>query len=218
MQKTFLTAEWRKLVIVNYSVDPAILGPYLPCKTELDFWKDKCYVSLVGFRFNNTKLKGLSIPFHRDFEEINLRFYVRYKDGTQWKRGVTFIKEIVPKPALTLVANSLYGERYMTLPTKHRLTIDKEFIDLSYEWKHKGEWDMIGVRAESSPLEIAAEKPKFCSIQFAETNFYFMAYERIGLPSWVRKVIVTTKILAGGIPAAECICLTGGQSLYVVCR
>ena len=155
MQKTFLTAEWRKLLLANYSVDPGLLIPYLPYKTELDFWKDKCYVSLVGFRFINTKLKGLSIPFHRDFEEINLRFYVRYKYGSEWKRGVTFIKEIVPKPALTFVANSLYGEKYMTLPTKHSLAKDKELIDLSYEWKHRGEWDLMGVRAESRALEIA---------------------------------------------------------------
>ncbi|MBA2408144.1 MAG: DUF2071 domain-containing protein, partial [Chitinophagales bacterium] len=73
MSKTFLTAEWRKLVIVNYSVDPSILIPYLPFKTELDFWNGKCYVSLVGLRFINTKAKGFYIPFHRDFEEINLR-------------------------------------------------------------------------------------------------------------------------------------------------
>src|SRR5678816_1521291 len=104
MASKFLTAEWRKLAIANYSVDPNILTPYLPYKTELDLWEGKCYVSLVGFRFINTKLKGFYVPFHRDFEEINLRFYVRHRDGDQWKRGVVFMKEIVPKPALAIVA------------------------------------------------------------------------------------------------------------------
>ena len=120
MASKFLTAEWRKLAIANYSVDPKILKPYLPYKTELDLWNGKCYVSLVGFRFVNTKLKGISIPFHRHFEEVNLRFYVRFKDPTGWKRGVAFIKEIVPKPALTFIANTIYREKYITLPMKHQ--------------------------------------------------------------------------------------------------
>src|SRR6478736_2670783 len=108
MNSTFLTAEWRKLAIANYVVDPKLLLPYLPYKTELDTWNGKCYVSLVGFRFVNTRLKGIPIPFHIHFEEVNLRFYVRYKDESGWKRGVTFIREIVPRPALTFIANNLY--------------------------------------------------------------------------------------------------------------
>jgi uncharacterized protein len=154
MRKTFLTAEWRKLIIINYSIDPNKLLPYLPHKTELDFWNDQCYVSLVGFRFLNTKLKGISLPFHRDFEEINLRFYVRYKDGNTWKRGVTFIKEIVPKPALTFVANSFYGEKYVTLPTKYQWELNSDSMKVAYEWKHKGEWDSIEVTAASTSLHI----------------------------------------------------------------
>ena len=144
MQKTFLTAEWRKLIIVNYLIDPDRLLPYLPHKTELELWNGQCYVSLVGFRFINTKLKGISLPFHRDFEEINLRFYVRYKDGNTWKRAVTFIKEIVPKAALTFVANSFYSEKYITLPTRHHWDLHNDSIKVIYEWKHQGEWSIRG--------------------------------------------------------------------------
>lgn len=154
MQKTFLTAEWRKLIIVNYSVDPKILLPYLPYKTELDFWNNQCYVSLVGFRFINTRLKGIAIPLHRNFEEINLRFYVRFKDGETWKRGVTFIKEIVPKSALTLIANTFYGEKYVTFPTRHDYEIKDGSMKARYEWKHQGAWDTIEVIASSKSLEI----------------------------------------------------------------
>lgn len=154
MRKTFLTAEWRKLLIANYSIDPAILIPYLPYKTELDFYKDKCYVSLVGFRFLRTRLKGFAIPFHRDFEEINLRFYVRYKDGGVWKRGVTFIKEIVPRWALTIVANSFYNENYITLPTRHLWLQNPDSIEVSYQWKHQDEWDGAEVKAGSVPVMI----------------------------------------------------------------
>src|SRR5215831_17486814 len=100
---SFLRAEWRKLAIANYCVDKKALQKYVPGKTELDTWNGNCYVSLVGFMFLNTKLKGIAIPFHQNFEEVNLRIYVRYKDGHIWKRGVTFIKEIVPKYALSFV-------------------------------------------------------------------------------------------------------------------
>src|ERR1700741_1211564 len=128
MKSRFLTAEWRKLAIANYIIDPQILKPFIPYKTELDLWNGKCYISLVGFRFINTKLRGFTIPFHRHFEEVNLRFYVRYKDSVGWKRGVTFIKEIVPKRALSFVANTLYKEKYITLPTKHSWISENDLL------------------------------------------------------------------------------------------
>lgn len=116
---SFLNAEWRKLAIANYVVDPELLSGYLPHKTELDLWNDTCYVSLVGFMFINTRLMGVPIPFHRNFEEVNLRFYVRHEHEGEWRRGVVFIKEIVPKPALTFVANTLYKEHYQTMKMSH---------------------------------------------------------------------------------------------------
>ena len=102
----FLTAEWRKLAIVNYEVNPEILEKYLPNGVELDFWDGKCLTSVVGFMFLNTQLLGISVPFHRNFEELNLRFYVKKWENQQWKRGVVFIKEIVPKKALSIIANT----------------------------------------------------------------------------------------------------------------
>jgi len=157
MRSSFLSAEWRKLAIANYSIDPDMLKPYVPFKTELDFWNDKCYVSLVGFRFMDTKLKGLSIPFHINFEEINLRFYVRYNEGSVWKRGVTFIKEIVPKAALSFIANSIYKEKYITLPTRHAWTIGMQEIKIMYEWKHQDAWDSISLTASPASSEILPE-------------------------------------------------------------
>lgn len=155
MNSKFLTAQWRKLAIANYCIDPKILIPFLPFKTELDYWDNKCYVSLVGFRFINTKLKGLAIPFHRHFEEVNLRFYVRYKDSGGWKRGVTFIKEIVPKRALTFIANTVYREKYMTLPMKHSWSLQKNVLVVSYHWKHNSQWNDFTVTAVNSPIDIA---------------------------------------------------------------
>ena len=110
----FLTGEWRKLILVNYAVEPTILEKNLPAKTELDFWNGQTYISLVGFMFLRTKVLGLPAVFHREFPEVNLRFYVRRKVGGEWRRGVVFIKELVPKPVIALSANVLYGESYST--------------------------------------------------------------------------------------------------------
>jgi len=135
MAKTFLAAEWRKLLMFNYSVDEKLLQPYVPKHTVLDHWHGKCFISLVGFMFLDTKLLGLKIPFHRNFEEVNLRFYVKHFDGKEWKRGVVFIKEIVPKIALSLVANTVYGEKYETMPMKHLWEYNQDNIKVAYSWK-----------------------------------------------------------------------------------
>lgn len=154
----FLKAEWRKLAIINYEINPEVLLGYLPEGTELDFYKGKCYVSMVGFMFLNTKLLGLPIPFHRNFEEVNLRFYVKKKEHGIWKRGVVFIKEIVPKPALSFVANSIYKENYHTLPMKNNIYEDGNELLIRYSWKDKN-WHSIQITADNTaqPMEPDSE-------------------------------------------------------------
>jgi len=155
-KRTFLDAQWRKLIMINYTVDPAILKPYLPFETELDLWNDTCYVSLVGFMFVETKVLGLKIPLHINFEEINLRFYVKYKHTDGVKRGVVFLKEIVPRPALTMVANLLYSEKYETLKTRHTWLVEDDTLTVEYGWK-KGEWNSIKVIADKNPVDIVPD-------------------------------------------------------------
>lgn len=149
-----LEAEWRNLAIVNYEVDPLLLDTFVPKGTILDLWNGKCYVSLVAFMFRNTKILGFKIPFHVDFEEVNLRFYVKYNDNNQLKRGVVFIKEIVPKVAISLIANTLYHEHYETMPMLHSWNDLKEKKQISYSWKNKGEWNKFFLEATSAKKEI----------------------------------------------------------------
>lgn len=155
MANTFLKAEWRKLAMANYAIDKNILTPFIPAKTELDLWNNTCYVSLVGFMFLNTSIKGIKIPFHINFEEVNLRFYVRYKDGSEWKRGVVFIKEIVPKPALTFVANAVYGEHYETMKMHHTWIQEVDWLQVKYAWR-KDRWHSINVVTSLVQQEIQA--------------------------------------------------------------
>lgn len=151
---SFLTAEWKNLALFNYEVDAKILEKYVPPGTEIDLWNNKCYVSLVGFMFKNTKVLGIKVPFHVNFEEINLRFYVkRFENGT-WKRGVVFIKEIVPKTAITFIANTLYKEHYQTNKMKHVVSenaVSKTFV---YQWKNHNKWNSIEAKTGKEKLEI----------------------------------------------------------------
>lgn len=157
MARTFLTAEWRKLIMANYVVAEELLLPYLPQGTELDKYDGRCYVSLVGFLFQNTRLKSIPIPFHRTFEEVNLRFYVRHTKSTgERRRGVVFLSELVPRFALSLVANTIYGENYATVPLRHHWEQNTEQLSVSYQWRHKSRWNELQVKAAVRPQAIEA--------------------------------------------------------------
>ena len=158
----FLSAEWNNLIMANYVIDPAVLSDYLPSKTELDLYEGKCYVSLIGFMFEETAIRGFRIPFHINFEEVNLRFYVRYNDAGTWKRGAVFIKEIVPKHAITFVANTLYNEKYITLPMKHYYREDENEISLGYHWRFKGIWNKLeAVTEKQNTAMLPGSKEEF---------------------------------------------------------
>jgi len=141
----FLTAEWRDLVMLNYEVDPALLVKFVPRETELDSWNGKTFISLVGFRFLNTKVCGVSFPLHRDFDEVNLRFYVRRRSGTEVRRGVVFIREIVPRWLIAAVARGVYNERYVALPMSHRIQDSGDGRLVEYAWKHQRAWNKLSL-------------------------------------------------------------------------
>lgn len=139
----FLRAEWRHLLMLNYEIEPALLEPYVPRGTCIDSWQGRTYVSLVGFRFLDTRLMGFHVPFHRDFAEVNLRFYVAREVEGERRRGVVFIREIVPKPAVALTARLFYNENYISLPMTHEIVSSDqeqpEVRSLRYGWRYRGE-------------------------------------------------------------------------------
>jgi uncharacterized protein len=149
---TFLTAEWRDLAILNYEVAPDLLLGYVPKGTELDRWNEKTFVSLVGFRFVKTRVWGISVPFHSNFDEVNLRFYVRRFDGNQVRRGVVFIREIVPRWLIAAVARFVYNERYVALPMSHEIRLDVSALTVEYSWKFRTSRNRIMVTRKGSPV------------------------------------------------------------------
>ncbi len=149
----FLSAEWRDLVMLNYEVDPGLLRDYIPSGTELDSFQGQAYVSLVGFRFLRTRLLGFApIPFHANFDEVNLRFYVRRREGEMVKRGVVFICEIVPKRTIALVARLAYGENYTRRPMRHSIQTNGGSVSAEYQWKTGCQWCRLYAEASGEPV------------------------------------------------------------------
>ena len=147
MARVFLTAEWRYLALLNYEIDPALLAARVPRDTELDLFQGKAFVSLVGFRFLNTRLRGIPVPFHRDFDEVNLRFYVRWCDSGVVKRGVVFIQEIVPRRAIAAIARWAYHENYRALPMSHVVIDEGAGPRVEYRWRLGNCWNRLAVAA-----------------------------------------------------------------------
>jgi uncharacterized protein YqjF (DUF2071 family) len=154
--RPFLTASWRYLAMLNYEVPPVILRPLVPAGTELDSWNGVSLASMVGFRFLDTRVATVPIPGYRDFDEINLRFYVRRRarDRT-WRRAVVFVREFVPKRAIAFVARHLYNEPYTAVPMTHDLDIpapsEGRPVRAAYAWRMGGRWHSLSVWSEGLP-------------------------------------------------------------------
>jgi len=159
VSQPFLTAEWRYLAMLNFRIDPAVLQPLVPAGTELDFHKGETFVSVVGFLFLNTRVCGVPIPFHRNFEEVNLRFYVRRRVQDEWRRGVTFVRELVPRQAIALVARTFYNEPYLALPMRHRIVHEQRVheqreLSVEYAWSRNRRWERLAMTAAGEPQAI----------------------------------------------------------------
>lgn len=190
--KPFLTAQWRNLVMLNYEIDPDLVRSRVPAGTEIDFWNGKTFVSLVGFRFLETRVLGWQVPFHVNFDEVNLRFYVRHQSNGQWRRGVVFVKEIVPRSAIAMVARWAYNEQYVALPMRSAVNPPSESNShsgsVSYAWQWAGQWNEVSAQFSGtpSPLQEGSEA------EFITEHYWGYAAQRDGStleyrvehPSW----------------------------------
>lgn len=154
----FLTARWENLVLLNYACPRALLEPLAPAGTELDSWDGHTLISLVGFLFVDTRLLGVPVPFHRRFEEVNLRFYVR-RSAPDPRRAVVFIRELVPRRAIAAIARVVYNEPYIALPMRHRSSLTPTGGEISYGWRHRGADFELGARVvgAAGPLPVSSE-------------------------------------------------------------
>ena len=156
--------------MLNYEVDASLLLPFVPAGTELDLWDGKAFVSLIGFQFLKTKLLGfLAIPLHVNFEEVNLRFYVRRQVGDEVRRGVVFSRELVPRRAIAYVARTFYNENYVAMPMAHDVWPNgSDGFRATYRWRNVKDWNSIEVETVG-----ACRLPEAGSIEQFITEHYW---------------------------------------------
>ena len=182
-RRVFLRAEWRYLVMVNYTVDPAVLGPLVPAGTTLDLFRGEALASVVGFRFLRTRLLGVPVPGHADFDEVNLRFYVtRVAADGERRRGTTFVREIVPRAAVAGTARLCYNEPYLALPM--RSTAPRAPNEppgrLAYEWRGGGRDPRRWHRVEATVDGPAAELAPGSEEEFVAEHYWGYTRQREG--------------------------------------
>jgi uncharacterized protein YqjF (DUF2071 family) len=177
-EKIFLRAEWRFLAMLNYEIEPGVLAPFVPAGTELDFLGGKTYVSMVGFMFLKTRVRGLAIPFHQNFEEVNLRFYVRRQAPEGWRRGVVFIKELVPRAAIAFIARKVYNENYLAVPMSHHIDEVQQGVirSATYAWRFAGRDQLMRVETKGTAQPLAAGSVQ----EFITEHYWGYAAQRDG--------------------------------------
>lgn len=194
MRDTFLSARWENLVMANYAVKHEVLRPHLPAGVELDFYNNETYVSLVGFIFKQTNLFNIPIPFLGTFEEINLRFYVKRVEGALIKRGVVFINETVPYKPVAWLANKLYKEHYIAIPTKSNIVNANDTKNITFEWKINKSWNNVKVISSKAGEQIIPGSEEEFIFEhyygFTKINNRLSQEYKVNHPRWqVNKVI-----------------------------
>jgi uncharacterized protein len=215
-RRPFLTARWIDLVMLNVEVDPAVLAPLVPSGTVLDLWQGQALVSLVGFRFADTRIRGIAIPGHRHFEEVNLRFYVRRRlsSGAE-RRAVVFIRELVPRYAIAAIARFVYNEPYLSVPMTHSTSVDAaRGGHVEYGWRHRGNTFSLtaSVVGPAQPLEPGSEAEFITEHYWGYTrqrDESTLEYE-VAHPQW--RVWTTPRVLFRG-PAVELYGAAFGEAL-----
>lgn len=171
INKVFLSAKWLRLASANYIINPAILDKYLPKGTVLESYEGKHYVSLVAFKYCKTRLFNIHVPFHSNFEEINLRFYVKREiTPGKWRSEAAFTKLFFPKTALTFVAKYIYKENYETRNMRHKWSENDEHLLTSYGLKKKRWHDFELQTEKTSEIVQADSSESFFSKQYWGTS------------------------------------------------
>lgn len=174
--------------MLNYRVDPHLLTPLVPRGTSLDLWQNEALVSVIAFRFLNTRVLGVAVPWHRDFEEVNLRFYVRRETPDGVRRGVVFVRELVPRRAIAWTARALYNEPYRAVPMRHTITTYDTSRSLEYAWRLSRAWTRVTAHTDGAPAVLTPDSAE----EFITEHYWGYTPQRDGStmeyhvehPSW----------------------------------
>lgn len=162
--------------MLNFVVDPRLLTPHVPAGTERDLWQGDALVSVVVFRFVDTRVLGMAIPLHRDFEEVNLRFYVRRRTDDEVRHAVVFIRELVPRRAIASIGRARYNEPYRALPMRHEVTRHSGAQTVRYEWREGRVWTGMSARTSGEPSALV----RGSEAEFITEHFWGYTRQRDG--------------------------------------
>lgn len=159
-ERPFLTASWTELLVLNFVVPGEVIARLAPPGTEPDFFDGQAYLSMLGFMFRDARFFGIGLPWHRQFEEVNLRYYVRRETDNGTRRGVVFVREIAPRPLVAATARWIYNESYVTRRMRNRVQLAGSRLaaddEIGYEWRtrfrSKPIWNRIAGRVGATPL------------------------------------------------------------------
>lgn len=183
-RRAFLSAQWKRLGLVTYTVDPERLAPWLHPELELDTIDGHAFVSLVAFDFLDTRVLGVPWPGYRNFPEINLRFYVRHGED----RGVVFIREYVPKRLIAWLARGLYNEPYRAAPMRSAWTEHDSGFELTHTLQQGGTTHTLtmklGQQVSTPPTDSTAHFFKEHSWGFGQSRRNTLSRYEVWHPVW----------------------------------
>ena len=88
VRRPWLVQRWHDLAFLHWTVEPAVVAPFLPAGTGPDTLDGVTYVGLIGFRMVRLgPLRGPAMPYVGTFCETNVRLYSVDSRG---RRAVVF--------------------------------------------------------------------------------------------------------------------------------
>lgn len=159
-ERPFLTASWTELLVLNFAVPGELIARLAPLGTEPDYFDGRTYLSVLGFMFRDARFFGLGLPWHRQFEEVNLRYYVRRETEHGTRRGVVFVREIAPRPLVATTARWIYNESYVTRRMRNSVQLAGNRLaagdEIGYQWRTgrrtRPIWNQVAARVAATPL------------------------------------------------------------------
>lgn len=127
-------------------MDPALIAHLAPRGLEPDTRDGRAFASLVAFDFLDTRVLGVRILGHADFPEVNLRSYV--VEPGSGRRGVFFVRELVPRRAIVWVARTIYNEPYSHARMSSRVARTDASLEVRHEWTVDKRASSLMIRAD----------------------------------------------------------------------
>ena len=107
--ESFMSQRWEELLLLHWPVEHNKLINLVPSDLELDLFEGRAWISVVGFKLTQLRISPVRwIPWS-DFWEINLRTYVRDRNG---KKGIWFYSLDSSDLLAVTGARLLYGLPY----------------------------------------------------------------------------------------------------------